>query len=102
MSNTRRKFSTEYKVEAAHRVIDSGRTCTEVARELSLSEGYLREAWAIDERRRIQAAQGSSLEPLSGAERAELIRIRKELVEKEKDLAFLKKATVYFAKSQPK
>ncbi len=25
MSNQRRRFSTEYKVEAAHRVIDSGR-----------------------------------------------------------------------------
>ncbi len=49
----------------------------------------------------MQAAKGSSLEPLSGAERAELIKLRKELVEKEKDLAFLKKATAYFAKGQP-
>ena len=42
MSNTRRTFSTEYKVEAAHRVIDSGRTSTEVAQELSLNEGSRR------------------------------------------------------------
>ena len=34
MSRTRWSFTTEYKVEAAHRVIDSGRTIAEVAREL--------------------------------------------------------------------
>jgi transposase-like protein len=41
MSRTRRSFTTEYKVEAAHRVIDSGRTITEVARELGVNEGLL-------------------------------------------------------------
>ena len=39
MSRTRRSFTTEYKVEAAHRVIDSGRTIAEVARELGVNEG---------------------------------------------------------------
>ncbi len=38
MSNQRRRFSTEYKVEAAHRVIDSGRYVAEVARELGINE----------------------------------------------------------------
>ena len=37
----RRSFTTEYKVEAAHRVIDSGRTIAEVARELGVNEGLL-------------------------------------------------------------
>ncbi|NUT51072.1 MAG: transposase [Saccharothrix sp.] len=32
----RRSYTTEYKVEAAHRVIDSGRTISEVARELGI------------------------------------------------------------------
>jgi transposase-like protein len=41
MSRTRRSFTTEYKVEAAHRVIDSGRTIAEVARELGVNEGLL-------------------------------------------------------------
>ncbi len=31
MSSTRRKFTAEYKTEAAHRVIDSGRSVAEVA-----------------------------------------------------------------------
>ena len=41
MSRTRRSFTTEYKVEAAHRVIDSGRTIAEVGRELGVNEGLL-------------------------------------------------------------
>jgi len=31
----------EYKVEAAHRVIDSGRTIAEIARKLGVNEGLL-------------------------------------------------------------
>jgi transposase len=38
-AHKRRSFTAEYKVEAMHRVIDSGRTITEVARELGLSDG---------------------------------------------------------------
>jgi hypothetical protein len=36
MSACRREFTTEYMVEAAHRVIDSGRSIAEVTRELSV------------------------------------------------------------------
>jgi hypothetical protein len=39
MCRTRRSFTTEYEVKAAHRVIDSGRTIAEVAREVSVNEG---------------------------------------------------------------
>ena len=55
MSRTRRSFTTEYKVEAAHRVIDSGRTIAEVARELGLNEALLGR-WVADQRRRVEAA----------------------------------------------
>lgn len=37
MSLSRRKFTTEYKIRAAHRVIDSGYTVIEVASELGLA-----------------------------------------------------------------
>jgi len=100
MSPTRRRFTTEYKVEAAHRVIDSGRSVGEVARELSINEGTLY-SWVRDERRRIEAAKGTDAEPLSGAERAELLRLRKQVQEQEKDLEFLGKAAAYFAKTPP-
>jgi transposase-like protein len=53
-----------------------------------------------EERRRIEATKGSDSEPLSVAERKELIKLRKEVAEREKDLAFLKKATAYFAANQ--
>lgn len=38
MSRKRRSFTTEYKVDAAHRVIDTGRSIAEVARDLGLNE----------------------------------------------------------------
>ncbi len=42
MAINKRMFTLEFKVEAAHRVIDSGRSVKEVATELSLNEGSLR------------------------------------------------------------
>lgn len=49
MSRTLRSFTPEFKVEAAHRVIDSGRPVAEVARELNLHEDLLRK-WVAAER----------------------------------------------------
>lgn len=101
MSRTRRSFTTEYKVEAAHRVIDSGRTIAEVARDLGLNEGLLGR-WVADERRRTEAAATHGEVPLTAAERAELVRLRKQVADQEKDLIFLKKASAYFAANQSK
>lgn len=95
----RRSFTASYKVEAAHRVIDSGRTIAEVARELGLNEGLLSN-WVKDERRRIAAAEAHGDKPLDAAERAELLRLRKQVAEQDKDIAFLKKASAYFAAMQ--
>ncbi len=101
MSASRRRFTTEYKVEAAHRVIDSGRSIAEVARELNLHEVSLGN-WVRDERRRIEATRGTELEPLSGAERSELLALRKQVADQEKDLLFLGKAAAYFAANPAK
>jgi transposase-like protein len=101
MSATRRRFSTEYKVEAAHRVIDTGRRVGDVAKELSINEASLY-AWVRDERLRIEAAAANGTEPLSVDERAELLRLRKQVADQEKDLLFLGKAAAYFAKNQPR
>lgn len=98
---SRRRFTPEYKVEAAHRVIDAGRTIVEVAQELSLNELTLGN-WVRDERRRIEAAKGTGHEPLTPVERAELLRLRKQVAEAEKDIAFLGKAAAYFAQNPPK
>ena len=99
--SSRRKFSTEFKVEAAHRVIDSGRSVAQVARELTVSELSLGR-WVRDERARIEAAKGTELEPLTGAERAELVRLRKLVREQELDISFLGKSAAYFASNPPK
>lgn len=101
MSATRRSFTPEYRVEAAHRVIDTGRAVAHVATELGIHENLLGK-WVRDERRRIEAAKEHNEVPLTGAERAELIRLRSQVVEQEKDLVFLKKASAYFAAQQPK
>ena len=95
----RRSFTAEYKVEAAHRVIDSGRTVADVARELGLNDGLL-SIWVKDERRRIAAAEVHGEKPLDAAERAELLRLRRQVTELEKDNAFLVKASAYFAAMQ--
>ena len=95
----RRSFTAEYKVEAAHRVIDSGRTIAEVARELGINDGLL-STWVKAERRRTLAATARGDTPLEAAERAELTALRKRVSEQDKDIAFLKKASAYFAAMQ--
>jgi len=68
MGTSRRKFSLEFRTEAAHRVNDSGRSVPEVARELSIGEHSLYR-WVREERRRIEAANASGSPPLTVKER---------------------------------
>ena len=102
MSRPRRSYTPEYRVEAAHRVIDGNRRVAEVARELDLHENLLH-TWVRDERRRMAAAGAGSRpdpgggQPLSAEERAELVRLRAQVAEQAKDIAFLEKASAYFA-----
>jgi transposase len=101
MAIVRRKFTLEFKAEAAHRVIDSGRSVREVATEIGVQEGLLFR-WVRDERRRLEALAASDEQPLNAAERAELQRLRRQVSEQEKDNEFLKKAAAYFAANPPK
>lgn len=111
MSRSRKVFTAEYRVEAAHRVIDTGRTIAEVARDLGVGDQLLGR-WVRDERSREAAAAATPVEPelpLTETERGELQRLRRRVVEQERRLAerdedvlFLKKASAYFAAMQPK
>ncbi|MDQ3576335.1 MAG: transposase [Actinomycetota bacterium] len=92
----RRSYTAEYKVEAAHRVIDSGRTVAEVARDLGIDAGML-SVRVKDERRRVAAVEVHGENPLEAAERAEPLRLRKQVAELEKDNEFLVKASAYCA-----
>lgn len=109
MGNSRRSYTAEYRVEAAHRVIDSGRTIAEVARDLGVGDQLLGH-WVKVERVRLAAAAPAAPDnPLTETERAELVRLRRKVVdqerkveEQERDINFLKKASAYFAAMQPK
>jgi transposase len=93
---TRRKFTPEFKAEAVRIVRTSGKSIPEVARELDLTETCLR-TWVlqaqVDEK---QDPQGA----LTTDERAELVRLRRELRTVEQERDFLKKTASYFAKGQ--
>ena len=81
-------------MDAAHRVIDSGRSVREVAQELSLEPSTL-SRWVRDERRRAEAIDTATGLPLETAERNELNRLRREIAELQKDNSFLGKAAAY-------
>jgi len=59
MGATKRKFKLEFRTEAAHRVIDTGRTVRDAAHELSVLENSLSK-WVRDERRRMDAVAVAS------------------------------------------
>ncbi len=105
MPRPRRSFTPEYRVKAARRVIDGNRPVAEVARELDLHENLLHK-WVREERRRMAAAGEARIpdpgdsSSLSPDERAELVRLRAKVAEQSKDIAFLEKASAYFAGKQ--
>lgn len=94
----RRSFTAEYRVEAARRVIETGRPIAHVARELGVGEQLLGR-WVQLERER-QA--GEPIGELSVDERAELKRLRREVGELRKDNEFLGKAAAFFASKPPR
>ena len=99
MPEVRRRFSPQFKAEAVQMVLETGRSIAEVARELGIDPGML-SVWVKDERRRVAAAEVRGDRPLEAAERAELLRLRRQVAELEKDNAFLVKASAYFAAMQ--
>ncbi len=96
MSCRRRRFSAEFKGEAARRASVSVRSITEVAAELALDENALG-AWVRAERARLEAAKETDLEPLTTTERAELFRLPKRDIEQDREPIFLGKVSAYFA-----
>lgn len=91
----RRKFTPEYKREAARLVIESGRTISEVAAELDLHPSLLGK-WVRVENERSANPDGQTTAEL----KAENARLRRELREAQKDIEFLSKATAFFARKQ--
>ncbi|MGI8678978.1 MAG: transposase [Jatrophihabitans sp.] len=93
MGRQRREFTPEYRDEAVKLVINTGRAVATVARELGINEATLGR-WVNSFKARQDAGDGA----LSETERAELARLRKENSELKMDRAFLKKASLFFAR----
>jgi len=79
MAISRRKFNLKFKSESAHRVIGVGRSPRAPATELFIEENSVAK-WVLDDRRRLQALEGSNDVPLTRVERAELLRFRASIV----------------------
>ena len=92
MGAKRKSYTPKYRREAAHLVIDTGRTIAEVARDIGVGEALLGR-WVAIERSRM----GDPPEALDVNERAELERLRRENAELRMDREFLKKAAAFFA-----
>jgi transposase len=90
----RRSYTDEFRAGAVRLVLDEGKTCGQVARDLDLTESALR-LWV--ERARADRGKGKP-GVLTTAEREELNRLRKENRELREDREILKKAAAFFAK----
>ena len=91
MGAKRKSFTPQYRRDAAHLVIDSGRTIAAVASEIGIGEQLLGR-WVAMERARMDEP------PPAGDinERAELERLRAENAQLRMDREFLKKAAAFF------
>jgi transposase len=76
MAESRRKFDADFKEGAVRLVRETGKPVAQVARDLGINEGTLRN-WVNTDRRRRGERDGA----LSEDERAELARLRKENAE---------------------
>lgn len=90
----RRQFSPEFKAEAVRLVKVGDRNLVTVARDLDLTASALRE-WVLQGK---EGAEPKVAGAITGEEREELVRLRREnkrlLIERE----ILKKAAAFFAK----
>ncbi len=112
MGATHRPYSDEFKAEAVKFVLDGGRSLAEVARNIGCHELTLGK-WVRKARQEREAAgppeqdDPATGQPLSDAERVELIRLRAELKEANASLKelrmqvdFAKKVATWFAKDR--
>lgn len=72
----RRKFDEDFREGAVRIVLETGRPVARVARELGVNEGTLGN-WVNADRRRRERGEGR----VSESERAELVRLRREVAE---------------------
>ena len=91
MSGKRRKYTPEFREQAARLVIETGRPVAHVAAEIGVGEQVLGR-WVRLARE--SASAGDTGAVLDADERAELERLRRENAELRLDRAFLKKVAM--------
>ena len=92
MQEKRRKYSPEFKTEAARLVVETSRPIVDVAREIGVHEGALG-SWV----NKYRAAHAGDEPPLTLSERARLRELERENRELRMKTEFLGKAAAFFA-----
>ncbi|SRR5712691_9037665 len=87
MGETRRKFDQDFKEGAVRLVRETGKSIAQVARELGIHDGTLGN-WVNADRRRRESGNGT----LSGDERTELARLRRQVAELQMERDVLKRS----------
>ncbi len=89
-----RPFTRDFKAETVRLVLESGRSISEVTRELDLTESTL-QLWV--HQAKVDRGQGKPGEP-TAAEREEVHRLRREVKDLRIEREILRKAAAFFAK----
>ena len=95
MGTTRRSFTAEYKASAVSLVLEYGHSIAETARNIGVHEMTLGK-WVKKARESGERPE----KPLTQTERAELVRLRKEVKHARMEAEFAKKVASWFAKDQ--
>ena len=90
----RRAFTKEYKAEVVRLVLEEGKAIGQVSRDLDLTESAVR-SWV--KQAKVDSGKGG-IGPLTTAERAELVALRREARQLRMEREILKKAAAFFAK----
>ena len=92
------KFTPEYRETAVAMVRETGKPIAQVARDLGINEGTLGN-WVTADRRRRGEQRADQVDE---AERAELVRLRRENAQLRMEKEILKKAAAFFVTESTK
>ena len=95
MNNRSKRYTEEFKRDAIALVDSTGRTITEVARDLGVGESSLG-YWVTRDRK--LGGEHPDQTPMSDDDREELRRLRKRVAELEMEREILKRATAFWVK----